>query len=55
MNAGKMDAGTLRAGTKAVADYMHDRGMLPSNAPQTKGAGNPSTGAFDWNKMPVHQ
>jgi hypothetical protein len=33
-NSGKMDAETLRAGTKAIADYMSDRAMLP--APQSK-------------------
>lgn len=28
-NAGKMDGDTLKAGTKAVLDYMQDRAMLP--------------------------
>ena len=38
-NAGKMDGVTLRAGTKAIADYMHDRAMIPSQQakPQPQG------------------
>jgi len=31
-NAGKMDAATLRAGTKAIADYMMDKGQMPSSS-----------------------
>jgi hypothetical protein len=31
-NAGKMDAGTLRAGIKAMSDYMGDRAMLPATS-----------------------
>jgi hypothetical protein len=42
-NAGKMDGPTLRAGTKAIADYIGDRAMVPS----AKGgsASNGATGA----------
>ena len=43
-NAGKMDADTLRAGTKAIADYMKDRAMQPasqqSNIPKASGGGS---------------
>jgi hypothetical protein len=54
-NAGKMDGVTLRAGTKAIADYMHDRAMMPSqqptnqqqpqggNTPQAQQSGQPMT------------
>ena len=52
-NAGKMDGVTLRAGTKAMADYMHDRAMMPSQAsgaspapgtPQVQQGGAPKIG-----------
>jgi len=32
-NAKKMDAATLKAGALAMADYMHDRAMMPTQAP----------------------
>lgn len=36
-NTAKMDGGTLRAGYKAIADYMHDRGMMQGEG---EGGGN---------------
>ena len=45
-NAGKMDGVTLRAGTKAVVDYMKDRAMMPAQA-----GGPPSQGG----KQPTQQ
>jgi hypothetical protein len=43
-NAGKMDALTLRAGTKAVADYMTDKAMYPkSQLPGAAGGGGAPT------------
>lgn len=36
-NAGKMDGVTLRAGTKAIADYMHDKGMIADKADEGTG------------------
>ena len=45
-NAGKMDGVTLRAGTKAIVDYMRDRAMMPAQA-----GGPPSQGG----KQPTQQ
>jgi hypothetical protein len=39
-DAGKMDGVTLRAGTKAIADYMHDRAMMPSQQQSQQQPGN---------------
>lgn len=46
-NAGKMDGGTFIAGTKAIADYMGDRAMLPGGS----GGTAPKAPTFaDWKK-----
>jgi hypothetical protein len=47
-NAKKMDAVTLKAGIKAMADYMQDKGMMPSKQGGGKGGGanNPPTGSI---------
>lgn len=44
-DAGKMDAETLRAGTKAIADYMAERSMRPSGgAGESTGGGGAQVG-----------
>jgi hypothetical protein len=45
MNAGTMDAPTLRAGTRAIADYMGDRAMVPTPRGTQPPRGAPPPGA----------
>jgi hypothetical protein len=42
-NVGKMDGVTLRAGVKAIADYMQDRGMMPEQS----GTNGPAVGTIE--------
>jgi hypothetical protein len=51
-NARKMDGPTLRAGTRAIADYMNDRAKWPSTKPAGNIIPKPGGGTFNWDNQP---
>ena len=54
-NARKMDGPTIKAGVRAMADYMNERARFPSAKPAAGIPPRPGAKAFSWDNQPKIQ